>query len=79
MGVVSPEMSTAVDRFVFRRSKKFTNPVFSIICVLSFGDRINEMTMNESFLYIVHVPNGSSISKKANLFLINRPQINRSG
>ncbi|CAH3103714.1 unnamed protein product [Pocillopora meandrina] len=28
MGVVSPEMSTAVDRFVFRRSKKFTNPVF---------------------------------------------------
>ena len=30
--------------------------------MLSFGDRINEMAMNESFLYIVHVPNGSSIS-----------------
>ena len=41
--------------------------------MLSFGDRINEMTMNESFLYIVHVPNGSSISRKANFFLINWP------
>ena len=46
------------------------------MCVLSFGDRNKEMTMNESFLYIIRIPNGSSMARKAILFLINRPLAN---
>ena len=46
------------------------------MCVLSFGDRNKEMTMNESFLYIIRIPNGSSMARKAILFPINRPLAN---
>ena len=74
MGVVSSEMVTAVNMFLFfLEAKSWPVQFLSVICMLPFGDRINEMTMGVKRIISVHFPNSSSIARTANLFLINRP------